>query len=165
MVAHALYPNGEETSLRPMFENAPFPLYGLPVTWRGDRQLGGAHRVGDRIMALSLAHGADWDIGPCLSVETADTNITGWGGTELGFAVEKMWAGFGDDSELQGVRFDLMVVTVEGDRVEFNRAWRGEEWLARAMIKENRVTLRANNFPTDGVELVRVADLSEYTEQ
>jgi hypothetical protein len=51
----------EQARTEARFRAAPFPLYGLPPSWNGDRFLGGVHVGGapgrERTHALSLVHG------------------------------------------------------------------------------------------------------------
>lgn len=160
-----ILPSGFAEPQRPVFERAPFPLYGLHDGWKGQRFLGGTHKADDDIVALSLLFRTNEDDGPTLIVETAAPSLTGWGGTPLELAVEKMWAGYGDEDELRGIRFDEITVVVEGVPVWFRVGERTGEWIARGMVGDLRLTLRGHHgFPMAGIELVRVTDISTYIE-
>jgi hypothetical protein len=79
------------------FHRAPFPLYGLPLSWAGERFLGGASWGSlsgkETIHSLSLVHGAIVEgEGPTLVVETAEPTAPEGGGT-LRILAEQLWRG------------------------------------------------------------------------
>jgi hypothetical protein len=74
-----------------------FPLYGLPLSWAGERFLGGASWGSlsgkETIHSLSLVHGAIVEgEGPTLVVETAEPTAPEGGGT-LRILAEQLWRG------------------------------------------------------------------------
>lgn len=77
------------------FRSAPFPLFGLPPTWHGDRFLGGAGWGGEpghvQTLDLSLVHGTlVQGEGPGFIVETGTRFV---GGDALMIVAEMMWSG------------------------------------------------------------------------
>src|SRR5207244_1668728 len=79
------------------FRRAPFPLYGLPLSYQGGRLLGGCGWSGswprELIHRLSLVHGVLVEgEGPMLVVESALADQPGGGGP-LRILAEEVWRG------------------------------------------------------------------------
>jgi len=164
------------------FRGAPFPLYGLPPSWQGDRSLGGggwSGRTGELISSLSLVHGALVEgEGPMLTVETALPDEA-HGGGRLRVLAEEVWSGRAwtivqalDHLRAPwpiGLEFDATppsrtteLVVVDQVPVEFDVFSHPDHWVAASLVGGYRVTLEAERFPIQGLQLVRVTDLEPY---
>jgi len=163
------------------FRDAPFPLYGLPPGWLGDRYLGGGEGGGEpgqeRTKALSLVHGTILQRGgPMLTVETATERVTGGGlletvagmvrsghAPDVKAAIEALggrgWRGEIDPSR---VTSDEQTFLVDANRVTFDVLAYQEEWVAWAEVGSLFLTVRGNPFDAENVELVQVTNLQPY---
>jgi hypothetical protein len=163
------------------FRSAPFPLYGLPPSWKGARFLGGGEWGGmpgrERTKALSLVHGTLVEgEGPILAVETASEFSIG-GGALLS-AAGMVWAGRSPnieeafreltrddaDSDLPDVfpvRSEL-VVSVDAVPTSFDAFVDDDEWVARAEIGPLFLIVTGKSFDPDEVSLVQITDIEPY---
>ncbi len=169
------------------FREAPFGVYGLPLSWDGPRFLGGVEsssRGGGpaRTTALSLAHGTlATDGDPWLSVESSPRPSVGgdWFQIMAGMA----WDGsIVDDAEtaltymretndpilpdhdIPIIEHATWVIDVDGVATPFDAYRAAEEWSARARIGELWLTLDGWSFDPNEVALVRVLDLGPYVD-
>jgi hypothetical protein len=172
------------------FRAAPFPLYGLPASWPGPRQLGGCEerwskdRRGPVTVALDLGHGDPLaEQGPQLRVEVRVEHVD----TEQVLAVrvqsgrdlaEELWlqaAPTADDAAEHWDRiaaarrrpdpaWSQVTIPVEGRPVAFQWLGEGRHWVAQAELDDRTLTLRGRDLPVESVELVRVFDLQPYIE-
>jgi hypothetical protein len=163
------------------FRCAPFPLYGLPPSSHGDRFLGGAGWGGEpghvKTLNLSLVHGTlVQGEGPTLSVETG----TRPGGGDLLMHLAQMtWSGrFSTVEEatadlvrryppdrhldLPSPRRTDLVISVDGVQTSFDTFVDGPEWVSRAHLGPNLLTLVGHPFDPAEVALVRITDLQPY---
>ncbi len=79
------------------FRRAPFPLFGLPASWEGERRLAGeSHSTQGRtetIHALSLGHGGRWEREiPRIFVQSEVPDAAP-GGNDLQLVAEALWRG------------------------------------------------------------------------
>jgi hypothetical protein len=168
------------------FLAAPFPLYGLPASWPGPRQLGGWAGGGSErqpvTTALELGHGdplaeEEPQLRVEVSVERLDTgqDPAEWSQRRRGLA-EDLWlaasppahdpAGHWYQIAAVGSRpepaWSQVRIPLDGRPVAF--AWRaeGRHWVARAELDDRTLTLHARDLPVESVQLVRVTDLEPY---
>lgn len=163
------------------FRAAPFPLYGLPASWAGPRQLGGyeEHQSKGRrpvTVVLSLAHGEPLaDQGPQLRVEVRDERVHSE--RRRGLAEDLWWQAAptahdiaGDFDRVTGARrrpypaWSQVLIPVDGRPVAFQWLAEGRHWVAQAELGDRTLTLHARDLPVGSVELVRVTDLEPYFE-
>lgn len=159
-----------------------FPLYGLPPDWPGRRFLGGGQRSWPEPMdcerdpgvlhSLGLVHGTNVQgEGPMLVVETALPDADSGGGP-LRVAAERLWAGRvsteGEPSRpgdpwLRLVRSSAEI-HVDGQPVLLDVVTSADNgaWVGRGQLPACRLTLEAEEFPVDDIELVRVLDVAPY---
>jgi hypothetical protein len=175
----------ERRELVERFRAAPFPLYGLPVSWPGPRHLGGwgsRRAAGERpvVTSLTLAHGdpqaAD---GPQLLVEVrVDPEAVGQppgGDPELrrrlaadlhqvaGIAAAEPPGG-GEKVGDPGPGWSRVMIPVAGRQVAFDLLAAGRHWVAVAELEEGpTLVLNARDLAVDGIELVE-ADVEPYVE-
>lgn len=169
------------------FRTAPFPIYGLPPSWEGGRFLGGVswHGQGERqiVTALSLVH---WTLvvgkGLTLVVETALPNEPR-GGDSLRVLAEEVWSGRAqtaaealdhlrarwpdidpdpDTAPPIRARRQLLVNKVLVEFDVFSRP--AQSWVASGTVGGYSVTLEAQGFRIEALELVQVTDLEPYIE-
>jgi hypothetical protein len=167
------------------FRTAPFPLYGLPPSWQGGRFLGGGswHGQGKRqvVTALSLVHGTlVVGKGLTLVVETALPSEPR-GGDSFRVLAEEVWSGRAqtvaealDHLRVRSPDMDPDLDTappirarrqllVNNALVEFDVFSRpAQSWVASGTVGGYRVTLEAQGFRIEGLELVQVTDLEPY---
>jgi hypothetical protein len=162
------------------FRAAPFPLYGLPLSWPGPRQLGGCeqHRSKGQAVtvALDLSHGDPRaDQGPQLRVEVRDEHA---GSRRRRGQAEELWweaaaSAHGVAGRLGRVAaarrrpdpaWSQVTIPVDGRRVTFQWLGEGRHWVAQAELDDRTLTLRGRDLPVGSVELVQVADLEPYVE-
>jgi hypothetical protein len=158
----------ERRALVERFRAAPFPLYGLPVSWPGPRHLGGSagrQATGQPpvVTALSLAHGDPLAAqGPQLRVEV---RIEPWDPEEPALGPGEHWGGV---DGLAGREADSdwseVAILVEGRPVGFELLGRGRHWVARAELGAWTLVLHARDLPIGEVELIRVTDVEPYVE-
>jgi hypothetical protein len=164
------------------FRSAPFPLYGLPPSWHGDRFLGGAGWGGEpghvQTWNLSLVHGTlVQGTGPMLTVETS-TRVSG-GGDMLMVVAEMMW--FGRFSTVEEAHAELVrrhphyrdldlpsphraepVIAVDGVPTSFDTFVESPEWVSRAQVGPNFLTLVGDPFDPADVAIVQITDVQPY---
>jgi hypothetical protein len=165
------------------FQRAPFPLYGLPPSWEGRRFLGGGSWSGwrsERVHSLSLVHGSLVEgEGPMLVTETAAAGAPAGGGV-LRVVAEDLW-----NRNVRNVEDavaalsheppqdrDLVtsptpsrakaLIVVEGTTVVFDVLSRLGNWVGRATVEGFLVTIEGQDFPLQGLEVVRIKDLGPY---
>jgi hypothetical protein len=167
------------------FRTAPFPLYGLPSSWEGGRFLGGEswHEQGRRqvVTALSLVHGTlVVGQGLTLVVETALPDEP-QGGDSFRVLAEEVWSGTAQTiaEALDHLRarwpdmdpdLDTALIyragrqlLVDNTLVEFDVFSRpAQSWVASGAVGGYRVTLEAQGFDIEGLELVQVTDLEPF---
>jgi hypothetical protein len=168
------------------FLAAPFPLYGLPASWPGPRQLGGWAGGGSEgqpvTTALELGHGDPLaEEGPQLRVEVSVERLdTGqvpaeWSQRRRGLA-EELWlaasppahdpAGHWYQIAAVGSRpepaWSQVTIPVDGRPVGFAWLAEGRHWVAQGELEDRTLTLRARDLPVESVQLVRVTDLEPY---
>lgn len=105
-------PRRDRQRMESRFRRAPFPLFGLPPGWEGERFLGPARWFRSRgrrtIQSLSLVHGVLLERGgSTLVVEMAHPDQPGGGGSLRVFA-EELWTGRPD-------RGDPLVLVAESN--------------------------------------------------
>jgi hypothetical protein len=168
------------------FRTAPFPLYGLPAFWEGGRFLGGGswHGQGKQVVtALSLVHGT-LVVGKGLTL-VVETALPGEprGGDSFRVLAEEVWSGRAqtvaealDRLRARSPDMDLDLETappiralrqllVNNALVEFDVFSRpAQSWVASGTVGGYRVTLEAQGFRIEGLELVQVTDLEPYIE-
>lgn len=163
------------------FRAAPFPLYGLPPSWRGHRHLASSSwsRGPDgrtQVTSLGLGHGdrADPDAA-CLEVESLRDPSRGLHRRDLG---DRLWLDTegrhrspqevedhmraSEDDAQQDPGWAQVTVPVDGVPQAFRFLAREHCWAAYADLGDHTVTLYASRFPMEGVELVRVTDVEPY---
>ncbi len=174
----------ERRSAEERFRRAPFPLYGLPLSWQGGRFLGGCGWGSDRsgketIHALSLLHGfVVQSEGPSFSVESAVPNSTGGGG-DLRLVAEALWRGRAstvgdavdtltrDWGDPPGELFPLpvrahVVVPIQSQAISFDVLTQSNRWVGWAEANGCWITLEGRRFDLEGLALVQVVDLDPY---
>ncbi len=169
------------------FRHAPFPLYGLPSSWTGDRKLGGGTWGTDphgkeSVEALSLVHGSNVEgRGPSLFVETSVPSDGVYGGGWLRLVAERVWVGMcatieearrEEDAIEPGAPWsepkratpqrDDVIIPVEAVPTDFHTYRSGNEWVARATVGGYDITVQGYGFDPAGVELVRISDIEPY---
>ncbi len=172
-----------------LFRNAPFPLYGLPPSWTGERFLGGSAVRGTRdeagwtetIDALSLGHGSIVEgRGATLIVGTATPAHRPANGVLEQFA-SHLWRGdastpeaamtlYREESMEQEPPSDLTPLSIRGEasisiddyRVRFDVVFGKGVWAGRATVGSNEVIVRGRDWDIEGVALVRIVDLDPY---
>jgi hypothetical protein len=165
------------------FVRAPFPLYGLPPTWKGVRHLGPARWSrslgGGNIESLSLVHKTLREEGPILVVETALPNEDNGGGL-LRVVANEVWKGRANSvvealdilrSQWRGLRdSDLAilptrieaVLRVEGRPETFDVLSQPRHWVGRAGVGGYQLTIEGHDIPLEGLMLVEITDLQPY---
>jgi hypothetical protein len=159
------------------FHRAPFPLYGLPLSWAGERFLGGASWGSlsgkETIHSLSLVHGAIVEgEGPTLVVETAEPTAPEGGGT-LRILAEQLWRGeaksvhdaLANFRRRSGNHHDAglgpthlraeAVVSVEGRPTVFDVLSQPDHCVGRAKVGSWRVTIEGHEFGLEGWSSLR----------
>ncbi|HEY3214409.1 MAG TPA: hypothetical protein VGL16_14535 [Actinomycetota bacterium] len=174
-----------------VFRTAPFPLYGLPRTWRGPRSIGGgAWGGGGRYVTpteLELVHGDLEDAAGAVlrvtvSSEPEDQRVCGdyvlrrlaedlWRGQNRpppDLTAERLheWARDRDREILnrETPPAHLFHVKVDGRAVPFDRVSEGTAWAAVGLVDDVAIMLRARGIPIEAVELVRLTDVEPYVE-
>jgi hypothetical protein len=160
------------------FRVTPFPLYGLPASWAGPRQLGGCEEHGSRrrpvTVALELGHGDSLaDQGAQLRVEVRDEHA----GPERrrGLAEELWWQAAPIPHDVAGhldrvaaarrrpdPAWSKVMILVDGRPVAFAWLAEGRHWVAQAELDGRTLILRGRDLPVGSIELARVADLAPY---
>jgi hypothetical protein len=154
-----------------------FPLYGLPLSWAGERFLGGASWGSlsgkETIHSLSLVHGAIVEgEGPTLVVETAEPTAPEGGGT-LRILAEQLWRGeaksvhdaLANFRRRSGNHHDAglgptpsrteAVVSVEGRPTVFDVLSQPDHCVGRAKVGSWRVTIEGHEFGLEGWSSLR----------
>jgi hypothetical protein len=168
------------------FRAAPFPLYGLPASWPGPRQLGGWAGGGSErrpvTTALELDHGEPLaEEGPQLRVEVSVERLdTGqvpaeWSqhrrrlAEELWFAavppahdVAEHWHQVAVSHGRPDAAWSRVMIPVDGRPVAFEWLAEGRHWVAQGELDDRTLTLRARDLPVESVQLVRVSGLEPY---
>jgi hypothetical protein len=157
---------------------APFPLYGLPASWSGLRQLGGWSKGSSEgqlvTTALELGHGDPLaEEGPQLRVEVRDEHLHAE--QRRGLAEELWFAAAPPTHDPAGHWVQIAAVhgrpesawspvriPVDGRPVAFGWLAQGRHWVASAELDDRTLTLHARDLPVESVELVRVTDLEPY---
>ena len=163
------------------FRSAPFPLYGLPFPWKGARFLGGGTWGGmpgrERTRSLSLVHGTlVQGEGPILTVETASEFSIGGG--RLPSTAGMVWEGRSPSIEeafreltRDHARWDLpdvfpvrteLVFSVDGVPTSFDAFVDKDEWVARAEVGPNFLTVTGDSFDPAEVALAQITDIEPY---
>jgi hypothetical protein len=170
------------------FRAAPFPLYGLPASWSGPRQLGGWAGGGSEgqlvTTALELGHGDPLaEEGPQLrvevSVERLDTGLVPaeWSQRRRDLA-EELWLAAAVPARDPAEHWQQVAtarsrpdgawlpvpILVEGRPVAFAWLAEGRHWVAQGELEGRTLTLRARDLPVGSVQLVRVTDVEPYLE-
>jgi hypothetical protein len=167
------------------FQRAPFPLYGLPPWWQGERFLGGGgwgrERGRETIHALSLVHGTLVEgEGPILSVETSVPRQSG-GGRPLRVFAEELWTGRASDVADAWARLrhrwaghpmevelsplptrTKEAVSIEARPVLVDILSQPAHWVGRARIGEWDLTIEGFEFERERLGLVRITDIWPY---
>jgi hypothetical protein len=170
------------------FLAAPFPLYGLPASWPGPRQLGGwaGGSSNGRLVTigLELGHGDPLaEEGPQLRVEVSGERLDAgqvpaeWSQRQHDLA-EELWlaaappaddvAGHWEQVAAARRRPDAAwspaTILVDGRPVAFARLAAGRHWVAQGELEDRTLTLHARDLPVESVQLVRAIDLGPYIE-
>jgi hypothetical protein len=173
------------------FRTAPFPLYGLPPTWRGLRSLGGGDWGGTGRHAvpteLELIHGdPEGPAGAVLRVvvssELGKREVSR--NHALRRLAEDLWreqdrppSGLPPEHLHEWARArDREVrsretpptapvhVPVDGRPIPFDHISEGTAWAAVGIADDVTITLRARSIAIEAVELRRVTDVDPYIE-
>jgi hypothetical protein len=173
------------------FRTAPFPLYGLPPTWRGPRSLGGGDGGGTGKHAapteLELVHGdpedpADAVLRVSVSSELGDREVSR--NHLLRRLAEDLWRerdrpppGLPPERLHEWVRArdrevrsretppaELAYVLVEGRPTPFDHISEGTDWAAVGVADDVTITLRARSIAIEAVKLVSLTNVDQYTE-
>jgi ribosomal protein L37E len=168
------------------FLAAPFPLYGLPASWPGPRQLGGWAGGGSErqpvTTALELGHGDPLaEEGPQLRVEVSVERLdTGqvpaeWSQRQRGLA-EDLWLAAAPPAHDPAEHWERIAalrsrpdaawaqvsIPVDGRPVAFAWLAEGRHWVAQGELEDRTLTLHARDLPVESVQLVRATDLEPY---
>jgi hypothetical protein len=165
------------------FRHAPFPLFGLPVSWQGERWLGGGswgtQGRTETIHALSLGHGGRWEPDtPRLFVQT-ETPDAAPGGNELQLVAEALWRGRAEtlDDAIESRHTDWGVprgdpferpvessveIPIDGVPTQFAVLSQQESWIAFSRLRTLWLTLNAELLDIADVELVTITELAPY---
>ncbi len=174
----------QERQVEAAYRSPPFPLFGLPSSWRGLRFIGEwgfASRKGIQSLELNHGHPRHRD-GPELRVETSVEGLEFLPDAELlalrhelfhsmppphGLDPHQMrrWH-FAREETFQSWRPESRTpfLPVDGVPVEFNAVLEGQHWIAEGRVGTVTVKIRARAFPIEDVELVTVRDIEPYIE-
>jgi hypothetical protein len=168
------------------FQAAPFPLYGLPASWTGPRQLGGWAGGWSKgqpgTTALELSHGDPLaEEGPQLrvtvSIERVDAeHVTGEWSQRRRSLAEELWFAAAPPAQYAAEHWERaaaarsrpdaawspVTIPVEGRPVAFGWLAEGRHWVAQGELEDRTLTLHARDLPVESVQLVRVTDLEPY---
>ncbi|MFC7718847.1 hypothetical protein [Nonomuraea recticatena] len=145
------------------FRTAPFPLYGLPPAWPGQRwtaERSESWSAGEPArLELVLGHGHPED-GPQLTVAVTDQPSDAF---QVRQAVEELWeVTRRDGGEQPDPAWAQVTILIDGEQQTFAYLADGLAWLARAELPDDTVTVRGREWPVETVELVRVQALEPY---
>jgi hypothetical protein len=168
-----------------LFERSPFPLFGLPPSWAGERWFagssGGGHSPTDTIEALLLGHRPLLTESARLVVKSEAPGLA-QGRDELQCIAEIRWHGgvARIEEAVERYRADWRVpedkdvempveseadIKVDGSPVRFRILRRTDSWLAFTKLSDVWITTESSGgFEVDGVELATVRDLQPYIE-
>lgn len=142
------------------FTSAGLPLYGLPPEWAGLRYLGSSAASDDRTTSLGLAHQPDGVDGPRLDVESHAGEVTR-GGLEY-----EVWMQTAEWHDEEPDRLDRpwtpLTVRLDGEPVTFELTREGGQWWAFRQLDGHGIVLHGEDYPPEGIELVRVVELGPY---
>ncbi|MFI9559139.1 hypothetical protein [Nonomuraea endophytica] len=152
------------------FRTAPFPLYGLPLSWPGLRYTAGRSQswsAGEPVrLELELGHGDPQD-GTRLNVAVTDRPSDPY---EVRQAAEELWESAQEDGprwfRAVGDRPDpvwaQVTIPVDGEPQVFGYLSEGSCWVARAELLAYTIVVKGRVWPVESVELVRVERLEPY---
>jgi hypothetical protein len=149
---------------RKAFRQAPFPLYGLPESWRGLRLVGGrGWTQGIGTSSLSLVHRSH--AGPDASEIVVHVSRER-GPVNYHKAEIEKWVRLRGDFEGEPIReseWMLVQILVAGRSFDFEMI-RGEDdrWGALSSRGSLMVKVEANRFPIEGLSLVEITDVEPY---
>jgi hypothetical protein len=170
------------------FLAAPFPLYGLPASWPGPRQLGGWAGGSSKgrlvTTGLELGHGDPLaEEGPQLRVEVSAERLDAgflpaeWSQRQHDLAAElwlaaappardgsEHWKQVAATHRRPDAAWSPVTIVVDGRPVAFARLAEGRHWVAQGELEDRTLTLHARDLPVESVQLVRVTDLEPYIE-
>lgn len=134
------------------FRDAPFPLYGLPLTWHGHRMLGSRSSTADgrgpvRTTALELRHAN----GSTVDVEVCHLDDDG-----LAVRLDEL----GTDVDDGGV----VTIPVDGQEREFRYRMSDGGVVAYADVGDHTILVHCDRRVLHDVELVRITDVQPYIE-
>lgn len=152
------------------FRTAPFPLFGLPLSWTGLRYTAGCSQswsAGEPVrLELELGHGSPEEGGPQLTVAVTDRPSDPY---EVWQAAEELWQEampghrrFRAAGERPDPEWTQVTIAVDGEPQVFGFLAEGAHWVARAELPGFTVTVQGREWPVESVELVRVEALEPY---
>lgn len=166
------------------FRSLPFPLYGLPPTWRGARFIGGHGRSGRIITSASLGHADRSPLDPEVSElrvkVTPSPEHTSRHGDEFTHWLAHATA---PDPPLDATpeeiaRWHIQIeraaralmqevwrdveIPVDGAPRAFRLLERKQAWIACGRVEDHDVRLEARRFAHARLELVTVTDVEPY---
>lgn len=141
---------------------AEYPLYGLPQAWEGLRYFGGSAEDEHRTTMLGLTHQPQGLDGPRLDVQSHRGDIAR---PDL---EHEVWMQAHDRMDEEPESLDrpwsTLTVQLDGQPAEFELTRENDKWWAFRQLDAHYIVLHGENYPADGVELVRVTDLTPYRE-
>jgi hypothetical protein len=166
------------------FERSPVPLFGLPPSWTGVRWLAGSSWDRDHggradvIEALVLGHRLGEAEGPRLLVQSEAPGLAQsrselqsiaeefWrnGAASVGEAVDRLRAQsrVAQEADIQVPIEDSAEIVIDGSPSSFRVLRRSDSWVASCQLPNVWITLEADGFDVDDVEVVTVTDLTQY---
>lgn len=168
-----------------LFRAPPLPLYGLALSWKGYRFIGGHGESGEVVTQMSLGHADRPPLEPGTSelrVEVMPVpeylprrdELTFWLAHET--ATRPSAEAGPDDMARWHVETDRearalneqpwrdVEVSVDGTMRPFSLLEREHAWVARGRIGDYEIRLQARKFPSTGLELTTVSDVEPYIE-
>lgn len=168
-----------------LFHSAPFPLYGLPPSWRGYRFIGGHGESGNAVTQMSLGHADRLPLDPDkseLRVEVIPVpeylsrrdELTFW----LAHETAPRPSAEASSDEMARWHVDIehearvlseqpwreIEIPVDGTSTRFRLLEREHAWIARGRTGDYEVRLEARKYPWTKLALVTVTDVEPYIE-
>lgn len=164
-----------------LFRSAPFRLYGLDASWTGLRMLGGFGTGANGVRSIELTHGDMSGAGPWVRVETApvqDERVDGLqpAALELWHTAERPPADLPphqkgawmhrrfEESFSRQASWTKVPIPVDGSPVDFDWLEERNDWVARAVIGDLAVKVRAHGLAVASIRLAVVHDVEPYIE-
>lgn len=187
----ALDPKGagarESRRAEEAFRTAPFPLYGIPLSWEGLRFLGGMGWRGRGKDVVLLAHGDPEDpagvqlqVSMSVSGEEPDPPhelVLRELAEDLSWERNRRPTSKSPEQVHEWVQvreqefrhravppFTPVQIPVDGEPIRFDHLSEGPAWVAAGRRDDVTITLRTRNLAVDAVELITVTDVEPYVE-